>query len=170
MNFTRKELIQTEATMNQMRNAIYHLARLMEKNGIRDSKERLRRIGQNIAKTYIQYWKPTEFIIMSNLKDVITTIYQKLLISSVSIEINEIDKEIKVKDYRCALCKYHYEDLEIAGCEIILGLVSEFINLISTDSHDPSSIFLVPYEVMESRALGNKFCIQTFKYIIGKRE
>ena len=55
MNFTRKELIQTEATMNQMRNAIYHLARLMEKNRIKDSKEKLRRMGQNIAKTYIQY-------------------------------------------------------------------------------------------------------------------
>ena len=59
MNFSRKELIQTDATMNQMRNSIYILARFMENNGVSDSKERLRRMGKNIARTYFNYWKPT---------------------------------------------------------------------------------------------------------------
>ena len=168
MNFSRKELIQTEATMNQMRNAIFHLARLMERNGIQNSKDHLRRMGQNIARTYINYWKPTEVVTLANLKDVITTIYQKILNSAISIQINEIDKLLTVQDYKCALCKYHYEDVEIAGCEILLGLVSEFITLISNESYEPSSIFLEPYEVVESRAYGNKKCIQVFKYKIGK--
>jgi hypothetical protein len=168
MNFTRKELVQTEATMNQMRNAIFHLARLMEKNAIQDPKNHLRRMGQNIARTYINYWKPTDTITLANLKDVITTIYQKILNSAISIQINEIEKEIIVQDYRCALCKYHYEDIEIAGCEILLGLVSEFITIISNESYESLSIFVEPYEVVESRAYGNKKCIQVFKYKIGK--
>jgi hypothetical protein len=170
MNFSREELIQTEATMNQMRNAIYHLARLMEKNGIKDSIDRLRRMGQNIARTYVKYWIPTDNITLSNLRDVLTTIYQKILNSTVSVEINELEEVIKVKDNRCALCKYHYEDVEIAGCEILLGLMSEFITLISKESDEPSSVFLEPYEVIESRAYGNKTCIQIFKYKTGRKE
>lgn len=168
MNFSRKELIETEATMNQMRNAIFHLVRLMEKNGIENSKEKLRKMGQNIAKTYIKFWKPTEIITLTNLKDVITTIYQKILNSVVSIEINKLEKSIKIQDYNCALCKYHYEDVEIAGCEILLGLISELITLISKESYGGISIILKPNEVIESRAYGNKVCIQTFKYEMGR--
>jgi hypothetical protein len=169
MNFSRKELIETEATMNQMRNAVFHLARLMEKNGIENSKERLRKMGQNIAKTYINYWKPTEAISLSNLKDAITTIYQKVLNSSVSIEINENERLIKVRDYNCALCKYHYEDIKIAGCEILLGLVSELITLINKETSNTAQLLLNPYEVSESRAYGNKTCIQLFEYKMEKR-
>ena len=169
MNYSRKELIQTDATMNQMRNAIYGLARFMEKNDVTNLKNKLRKMGQNIARTYIQYWRPTNLINSSNLKDVITTIYQKILNSSVSIEINQVESLIKIQDYKCALCKYHYNDMEIAGCEIILGMVSEIISLISQESHDSSSIFLEPYDVTESRAYGNKTCIQLYKYKIGEK-
>ncbi|MFX0106134.1 MAG: hypothetical protein ACFE75_11670 [Candidatus Hodarchaeota archaeon] len=168
MNFSRKELLKTEATMNQMRNAIYHLARLMEKNSIQDSKENFRRMGKNIAKTYVKYWKPIEIVTLTNLKDVITTIYQKVLDSTISIEINYIEKLITVKDYKCALCKYHYDDVEIAGCEIILGMVAEFICLICKESNEASSIFLEPFEVSESQAYGSKMCIQIYKYKLGK--
>ncbi|MFX0002499.1 MAG: hypothetical protein ACFE9C_04040 [Candidatus Hodarchaeota archaeon] len=168
MNFSRKELIETEATMNQMRNAVFHLARLMEKNKIENSKETLRKMGQNIANTYIQYWKPTDIITLANLKDVITTIYQKVLNSTVSIEINEIEEIVNVRDHNCALCKYKYEDVEIAGCEILLGLISGLINLISKSTSSNTSLILKPHEVIESRAYGNKSCNQTFKYKIGK--
>lgn len=170
MNFSRKELIETDATMNQMRNAVYVLARLMEKNGIQHSKTQLRKMGKNIARTYINYWKPTDVVTMVNLKDVMTTIYQKILNSAVSIDINEMEKLIHVQDYRCALCKYHYDDLEVAGCEVLLGLVSEFVSLISKESYESSSVFLEPFEVVESRAYGNKKCIHLFKYKIGSEE
>ncbi|MFX1573115.1 MAG: hypothetical protein ACFFB0_10230 [Promethearchaeota archaeon] len=169
MNYSRKEVIQTDATMNQMRNAIYGLARFMEKNGVTDMKHKLRKMGKNIAKTYIQYWKPTNLVNISNIKDVITTIYQKIFNSSISIEINQAENLIKIQDYKCALCKYHYDNLEIAGCEIILGLVSEIISLINQEFQDPSSIFLLPYKIKESRAYGNKACIQLYKYRIGEK-
>ncbi|MFW9897429.1 MAG: hypothetical protein ACFFD7_16615, partial [Candidatus Thorarchaeota archaeon] len=105
----------------------------------------------------------------SNLKDVLTTIYQKILNSSISIEVSADESLVKVQDYKCALCKYHYEDIEIAGCEIILGMVSEFINLINGDTKGLSSIFLEPFEVSESRAYGNKACIQVYKLKTDRR-
>ena len=167
MNFSRKELIESDATMNQMRNSIHILASLMEKNGLSNLEDRLRKMGQNIAKTYLQYWRPTDKINISNLKDVLTTIYQKILNSSISIEIDDTENLVKVRDHNCALCKYHYEDMEIAGCEIILGMVSEIISHISNGSKDASSVFLDPIEVSESRAYGNKVCNQVYKYKIG---
>ncbi|MHA2007734.1 MAG: hypothetical protein ACXABO_08655 [Promethearchaeota archaeon] len=164
MNYSRKEVIQSDATMNQMRNSIYELTRFMKNNGVHDVKNKLRKMGQNIAKTYVRYWKPTVSIDFSNIKDVITTIYQKILNSAVSIEINNEENIIKVQDYKCALCKYQYDDIEIAGCEIILGLVSEIIFNISKESKEPSSLFLEPFKVEESRIYGNKACIQLYKY------
>ena len=106
---------------------------------------------------------------MSNIKDVITTIYQKILNSSISIEIDESKNIIKVRDQNCALCKYHYDDIEIAGCEIIIGMVSEIISLISKESNDASAFSFEPFEILESRALGNKTCIQVYKYKVKMR-
>ncbi|MFX1315067.1 MAG: hypothetical protein ACFE9T_04335 [Promethearchaeota archaeon] len=168
MNYTREELIQSEATMNQMRNSIYHLARFMDKNGVSDIKERLRRMGKNIAKTYAKYWKPTQMVNLSNLKDVITTIYQKILDSYISIEINDLEKLIIVRDSKCSLCKYQYENVEVAGCEIIISMVSELIAQINSVSKDSSSVFLTPFEIKESQAYGNNSCIHTYKYTIGR--
>jgi hypothetical protein len=139
----------------------------MEKNGVSNLKEKLREMGKNIAKTYVQYWKPTDSVNLSNLKDVISTIYQKILNSSPSIELNEAEKSVKIRDHNCALCKYHYNDIEIAGCEIILGMVSEIISLIGKESNDISSVVFEPYEVIESRAYGDKACIQQYKYKLG---
>ncbi|MBY8983733.1 MAG: hypothetical protein KGD65_01550 [Candidatus Lokiarchaeota archaeon] len=168
MNYSRADLTQTDVTMNQMRNAVYELARFMGKNGVTDLNIKLRKMGKNIARTYIRYWKPTDRVKISNLKDVITTIYQKILNSSVSIEIVDNEKLIKVQDQKCALCKYQYDDVEIAGCEIILGMVSEIINLINEEGKDISSVFIEPLEVSESQAYGNKVCIQVYKYKIGE--
>ena len=164
MNFTRKELIETETTMNQMRNSLYSLVRFMKKNRIKDTGKIFRRMGENIARTFIKYWQPTEIVTISNLKDVITTIYQKVLNSSISVEINDTENLIIVQDYKCALCKYSYDDVEVAGCEILLGMVSEFISLISKKSNDSNSLYLEPWEIKNSRVYGDKSCIQVFKY------
>jgi preprotein translocase subunit SecA len=164
MNFSRKELIQSDATMNQMRNAVYELARIMEKNGVSNLNQKLRRMGQEIAKTIINYWYPTKTVTLFNIKDVLATIYQKILNSSISIEIDELQNLIRVRDQNCALCKYHYDDIEIAGCEIIIGMVSEIISRISKESTENSSISFEPVEISESRAFGNKSCIQVYKY------
>jgi ribosomal protein L25 (general stress protein Ctc) len=95
------------------------------------------------------------------------TIYRTILSSSISIEINKTEKIILIKDYKCPLCRYPYGDLSIAGCEIILGMVSEFIALINKDSSESSIITLEPDEVKASKALGHDLCIHVFKYKVG---
>lgn len=167
MEYSRSDLFLAEATMNQMRNSIYYLVRLMEKKGKTDVTPRLRKMGRNIARTFVKYWKPIEIVNVLNIKDFLKTIYQKIVDSSISIEMNNDEKVIIIKDYKCSLCKYNYEDINIAGCEILLGLVSELISSINEKSKDPSSIFLEPLEVKESRSYGNNSCIHVFKFKIG---
>ncbi len=161
MNYSKADVLKAEATMNQMRNAIYHLTRFMQKNGKTDQIKRLRRMGRNIARTIFNYWKPISMVTAVNVKDVISTIYKKIFISNVVIEIK--DDLISVKENNCALCKYQYEDVNIAGCEITLGLVSEFISLISKKSKDMASIYLEPYKIEQSKALGHTSCIQVYQ-------
>jgi len=167
MNITRKELVDHDATMNQSRNMIYHLIRFMKVNGVEGEnvKERLRFMGRNIAKTFHNYWKPVEQVDLINVRDVIATMYKKIVNSSVSIELDESQKLIVVRDSKCALCKYFYEDVgKFAGCEILLGMISEFISLINKNSTTNSKILLTPLEVSESLSYGDNACIQVFKY------
>lgn len=161
MKLTREDLIQSDATMNQMRNMVYHLERFMKINGVSETRENLRKMGRNIARTYIKYWKPIENISLSNVRDVITTIYKNVLNSSVSIEIDKFNKSISVKDNDCSLCKYHFNDIDVAGCEIIAAMIAEFILCVNIEK---SSLILEPHDILESRTFGHKSCIQRFKY------
>ncbi|MHA1146911.1 MAG: hypothetical protein ACTSR8_01560 [Promethearchaeota archaeon] len=165
-NYTREELLDAEATMNQMRNAINHLVRFMDKNKVKNKKERLRRMGKNMGATYARYWKPTEVITENNIRDVIATIYQTIFNSNVSVEIDANQKLILVKDYKCALCKYQYNDIDVAGCEIIIAMVAELVSKTSAKS-EKESLFLDPLDVKESKALGHRLCMQIYKYRSG---
>jgi len=168
MEINRSHLFHADSTMNQLRNAVFYLARLMEKKGNKTNiNERLRNMGRNIAKTFINYWKPIEIVNTSNLRDVLKTVYHTILSSSISIDVDNTKKLITVRDYKCPLCRYPYEDITVAGCEIVLGMISEFISLINKESTDSSVVFLEPFEVKESRALGHDICIQVFKYKVG---
>ena len=83
------------------------------------------------------------------------------------IDINEKDNQITVKDNKCPLCKYKFEDINVAGCEILIAIVSEMVTLISKESKDKDSLFLEALEVKESKALGQNVCTQVYKYKIG---
>lgn len=164
MSYTRKDLVQSDATMNQMRNAIYHLERFMKNNGISEIKQRFHRMGQNIANTYIKHWKPIDKVDITNIKSVLATIYKNILNSTVSIEINDYEKLIIIRDSDCPLCKYHFEDIQVAGCEIIAAMVVELVSLINKQANNNSSFSIHPIEIKESRTFGNKSCIQLIKY------
>jgi preprotein translocase subunit SecA len=164
MNYTREDLLQSDATMNQMRNAIYQLQRLLKLNSITEIKEILRRMGRNIAHTYFQYWKPIEYVDTSNVKDVIATLYRNILNSSVSIETDEISKKIQIKDTDCPLCKYHFENIEVAGCEVIVAMIAEFILLINKKLGEKTPFIIKSLVVEESKALGHNFCIHNYEY------
>ncbi|MFO7796562.1 MAG: hypothetical protein ACQERB_01520 [Promethearchaeati archaeon] len=167
MNYNRSDLLLADATMNQLRNAIYHLARFLNRNGVQNLKERLRQMGRNISKTYMKYWMPVDNVNFNNIREVIATIYKEVLKTSVSVELNEVEQLIIVNDSNCPLCKYEYDDVDVAGCEIILGMISEFINMINANSREKSLLLLEPIRVQESKALGNNTCVQIFKYKAG---
>ena len=161
MNLTREELLQSDATMNQMRNMVYHLERFMKINNVSTIKENLRRMGRNIARTYMKYWKPIDHVNRSNITNVISTIYKKVLNSSVSVELDDNNKIIMVKDNDCSLCKYHFNDIDVAGCEIIAAMISEAIASINKEK---SSLIVQPLDIVESRTFGNKACIHSYEY------
>lgn len=166
MQISRKDLLSAEATMNQMRNAVAHLARFMINNYVDDVIERLQRMGRNIARTYVNYWKPTDSVDLNNLKDVIATIYKNIVNSNVQVEITS-DKQVIITDRKCSLCKYKYEDLDLAGCDILLGLVPELINQINAQSKNDSKLRLTPIKVSESKGYGHDRCVQLLKYSLG---
>jgi hypothetical protein len=167
MNYTREELVQSEATMNQLRNAVYHLERFMKLNDVKDIRTKLRRMGKNIAQTYIKYWKPIDSVNLTNIKDVLATLYKNILNSGVSVELDKLQNSIIVKDSNCALCKYHFDDINEAGCEITIAMMAEIISIINQDSNSTPEFSIEPFEVSESRSLGNKTCIHHYKYNIG---
>ncbi|MBY9021063.1 MAG: hypothetical protein KGD67_08390 [Candidatus Lokiarchaeota archaeon] len=161
MKLSRENLIQSDATMNQMRNMVYHLERFMKINGVSKTRRNFREMGRNIARTYIKYWKPIDNIDLSNVKNVFATIYKQVLNSSVSIEIDKSNKTITVQDNDCSLCKYHFNDIEVAGCEIIAAMISEIVSSINKEK---PSLKLESLDILESRTFGHKSCIQRFKY------
>jgi len=165
MNYSRADLVQTNATMNQLRNAIYHLQRFMKRNDITEVRSRLRRMGKNIAHTYLNTWRPIEKVTLTNVKDVLATIYKNVLDSTVSIELDEVNKKITVQDNDCALCKYQFTDINVAGCEIIGSMVAEFINLINSNQGE----FKIDLQnINESKVLGHASCIHVYNFTGGQ--
>ena len=170
MSYSRDDLVKSDATMNQMRNAIYHLERFMKINKVPNIRQRFRRMGQNIAHTYYKHWESIQKVDLSNIKNILTIIYKDVLNSSISVEINDFEKLILVKDKDCPLCKYHFEDIQVAGCEIIAAMVAELVLLINkqeSNENNDSSFNIHPIEIKESRTFGSKYCIQVFKYSEG---
>ena len=165
MNYSRADLVQTNATMNQLRNAIYHLQRFMKRNDITEVRSRLRRMGKNIAHTYLNTWRPIEKVTLTNIKDVMATIYKNVLNSTISIELDEINKNIFIKDNDCALCKYHFSDINVAGCEIISSMVAEFINMINSDQ---DGLKIEIQDINESKVLGHASCIHIYNFTGGQ--
>lgn len=147
-----------------MRNAIYHLERFIKINKVSNIRQRLHRMGQNIANTYFKHWEAIEKVDISNIKNILTKIYKNVLNSSISVEINDFEQFIVVKDKDCPLCKYHFEDIQLAGCEIIAAMVAELVLLINKQESNDCSFIIHPIEIKESRTFGNKSCIQVFKY------
>ena len=75
-NYTRGELANKTATMNQMRNNLYHFLRYMMSKGFSNQQiqQRLERMGKNIAKTILE---EVEFA-GANTEEKIVSIYSEM--------------------------------------------------------------------------------------------
>ncbi|MHA1776331.1 MAG: hypothetical protein ACTSWC_06125 [Promethearchaeota archaeon] len=150
-NLTRKSLITPKMGFNQMRNALYWLQRIMKQFDLSEEEifHRLKSMGANIGATFFQELSPNS----SNLPNLVKELYKITLNSKVSVLQNE--NKLYVEDKNCALCKYKYEDIQIPGCNISVGMIQEIL--------ERSGYKVISGEVIESKALGNKSCIHEFQ-------
>lgn len=162
MNYTRAELVHGESAMNQMRNAIYHLVRYMKAENVEDVKDRLNRMGKNIALTFSRYWHPEAPLTIKTLDIVLKDIYFTIFKSKIIIELDTTNNILKIIDTKCCLCKYNYPDIDIAGCEIIQGFLPVFIEELNNKILQKDAILLKPKGVSKSKAIGNVHCLQEF--------
>jgi hypothetical protein len=149
-NYTRGELANKTATMNQMRNNLYHFLRYMISKGFSDQQilVRLGRMGSNIAKTILEEKEFTGV----NVEEKIASIYSEMFESK--IEIIRHSSQFIIEDKKCSLCKYKRENLSIAPCEVITSFVAEIFTQLGYDVEKPI--------VNKSVALGDISCIHTY--------
>ncbi len=148
----RKELISRVSVMNQLRNAVYHLQRFLTARGVQDLKPRLIEMGRNIGETYSEAldYKKTKFT--ADLKE----LYEITVHSKVKLQLNQETRTIDVIDSKCALCKYNYEDIDIAGCYVIMGMIERLMNKIGY-----KNFHLL--DVLHSKTCGDEECIHQYK-------
>ncbi|MHA1732796.1 MAG: hypothetical protein ACTSU5_12695 [Promethearchaeota archaeon] len=145
MRQTRGALVKKRAPFNQMRNVIYHLVRYLRSKGVEDVRASLRAMGRNTARTFVNSWTPSASATVDRVKE----IYQFVLGSRVVASVGD-GGTVRVVDKKCRFCKYRYDDIDVAGCEIVVGLVAEMLGL-------------EPVAVEESKTLGGGACVHAYK-------
>ncbi len=149
---SRAELINKTAVMNQMRNAVYHLMRFLKSKNVKDMKAELLEMGRNLGTSYAKVWN----ISKSGLENDLKIIYDTVIHSKISIRNIENDTLIEITDDKCPLCKYKYEDIDTAGCYVIIGMVEAIMKSIGYNSFQAKG-------VTESKTNGNDVCKHLYK-------
>lgn len=153
-NYSRKELLKTTSTMNQLRNMLYHLIKYLGNAGKQSQyiKKSLRKMGQNIGKTEA----PLFNFDSHNPENLLKAMYNEILGSKVTVS-NRIDSKIYIiENKKCCVCKYHRKDITVAPCEMISSMISELLKNYGYKVEE--SI------VEESIALGSLSCVHSYKF------
>jgi hypothetical protein len=148
---TRAHLAIMKSGFNQIRNSIYYLQRFMKQHNLttNDIEDHLFRMGTNIGKTISRELSPKS----GDISEILINLYQFILYSRVSVI--KTGSIVKVEDHDCALCKYRYSDIEVPGCNITLGMITELLHHYG---------FNVEKQVIEkSRIWGDDVCVHTFE-------
>jgi len=138
---------------NQMRNSIYILQRYMSQNHLSDQEiqDRLTSMGKNIGATFA-----TELNITPNdLSLLVRDLYNITVNSKVKVEITH--NSIIVRDNRCSLCKYQYDDISIPGCTIVTSMISEILIRLGFQITDQT--------IEQSKTYGDKLCEHRYSLI-----
>ncbi len=153
---TRADILNKKFKVNQIRNAIYfyieHLKTDLNKSKD-ETVELLKEMGQKIAMTYANYWKPE----YKDKLDLMRVIHR--IVFKTAARVREEDGKITVESRGCPLCKYLREEIEVAGHNIILGFIEAFYEMLSMD--DPNIPKIVGVS-KASRIFGEKKCAYNF--------
>ncbi len=156
---TRAALMQKKFKINQLRNAVYDYINYLkvDKNVITvDILNILKDMGHRIAETYANYWKPTG---VKDALDLMRDIHRTVFKTAARVR-SEPDSQISVISRSCPLCRYPYEHIEVAGCNLIVGFIETFFEIQSKS--DPN-IPRLEGTVETSRTFGESYCKYTFE-------
>jgi len=156
---TRAALMKKNFKINQLRNAVYDYIKYLkvDKNVIAvDILNILKEMGHRIATTYANYWKPTG---MKDALDLMREIHRTVFKTAARVRL-EPDSQISVISRSCPLCRYPYENIEVAGCNLIVGFIETFFEVQS--KADPN-IPRLEGTVETSRTFGESYCKYTFE-------
>ena len=147
---TRNSLLSQKMGFNQMRNSLYWLQRYMKRFNL--SQDELERryldMGRNIGATFIKEITPQS----KELKNLFRELYNVTLSSKV--KVLQEGNIYTIQDSKCALCKYQYDDIDIAGCTIEIGMISEMLQRLGYQ--------VVDNTIIESKTYGHKHCIHQY--------
>ncbi|MHA1745255.1 MAG: hypothetical protein ACTSWW_04610 [Promethearchaeota archaeon] len=143
---SRKELITQKMGFNQMRNSIYILQRYMNQHHLsdKDIRDRLINMGKNIGATFVTQLETSP----KDLSLLLRNLYKITVNSKVKVEV--VGDSIIVRDSRCSLCKYQYDDISVPGCNIIIAMISEMLIRLGYQVTDQS--------IVQSKTFGDKLC------------
>lgn len=150
-DMNRKLLVGKKNAFNQVRNAVYWLERFFKQAnlGSKEITERFMEMGKNIGATFVQEINPST----SNISLLIEDLYQITVKSKVKIEIK--GNQVRVTDDKCALCKYQYNDIDIAGCTISMAMVGEMLERLGFP--------ISSMNVVKSKCFGDEVCAHQFE-------
>lgn len=123
---------------------------LIDRHGAEKAAEDLRDIGVNIANILTNYWMPESH----QLKDIIKEVYNKFWMGKIKIRVNE--REIVIRDYKCALCASKVEIEAFHLCTPISSFLEGIIHILSNTRSFPFS--QAQGKTIHSRSAGDKFC------------
>ncbi|HMF34186.1 MAG TPA: hypothetical protein VKK79_22365 [Candidatus Lokiarchaeia archaeon] len=156
-NYTRADLLRYTAAMNQMRNAVYHLVRRMAARKVSNIEERLQAMGQRAGIDYAKIWSPET----RNFEKFVKEVYYGVLRSKVKVDVDAPSNTVKITDKNCPHCKYPYNDVSIAGCNVVLGFMEAYTR--EMQAAGKISFALKALGVSESKTLGNQECIHLYR-------
>ncbi len=114
-----------------------------------DLEKRFLEMGKKIGASYVKVVSPHS----ENLDSLLQEIYQITLRSKVKI-IHE-NNSIIVQDSKCALCKYQYDDIDLAGCTISIGMIKEIL--------EKMGYIVSKYKIVQSKAYGDNICSHEYQ-------
>ncbi|GAB4310553.1 MAG: hypothetical protein Kow0069_10800 [Promethearchaeota archaeon] len=157
-NYTRAELFEHVATMNQLRNTVYHVIRLMQRTSRDMVVDRLRAMGRRIAETFVETWTPKP----QEPARLLRVLYATALGSKrVKIDVGGPGGLVRVVDKKCAMCKYPVEDVDAAGCEITAGFVARVVQLMKESGRLDWSLEVVGVD--KSKTRGDQTCDHLYR-------
>jgi len=157
-------LLGTEVKVNQFRNAIYELVKLLRTEKQMDDSQlinELKGMGYSIFETYQHFWKPSGAEPLEIIQEIHAFIFRKKAKPEyIEPEHSPSKSGIRVIDRKCCFCKYERPDVgRIAGCNITNAIVEKYFELLH--EKDPS-IPLIDGRVVSSKTFGDKHCIHIY--------